>query len=61
MDFANLFKKTLKFLRAKKKLIKLVWIDKKSDQIEDLIDKCKKNTQIGFATNYFTLLFESPF
>lgn len=33
-----------KLLQAKKKLIDLVQIDKKSDQTENLIDKCEKKT-----------------
>lgn len=61
MDFADLLKKALKILGAKKKLVDLVWTDKKSDWIENLIDKCEKKTQISFATNYSTFLSKSAF
>lgn len=59
INFADLLKKALGLLGAKKKLVNLVWIDKKSDQIEDLVDKCKKKTQISSAANYSTILPES--
>lgn len=61
INFANLLKKTLGFLRTKKKLVDLVQIANKSDQIEDLVNKCEKKTQISFVTNYFTLLPKSAF
>lgn len=44
MDFANLLKKALELLEAKKKLIDLVQRDKKSNRIEEFIDKCEKKT-----------------
>lgn len=44
MDFANLLKKALELLEAKKKLIDLVQRDKKSNRIEELINKCEKKT-----------------
>ena len=46
---------------AKKKLVDLVWIDKKSDRIEDLVDKCEKKTRISSAANYSIPLPESAF
>ncbi|MCJ1348653.1 hypothetical protein MMC31_006886, partial [Peltigera leucophlebia] len=61
MDFADLLKKALGLLGAKKKLVDLVRTDKKSNRIEDLVDKCEKKTQISSATNYFTPLPESAF
>ena len=61
MDFADLLKKALGLLRAKKKLVNLVWTDKKSNWIKDLVDKCKKKTQISSAANYPTPLPESIF
>lgn len=61
INFADLLKKAIKFLKAKKKLIDLVWINKKSNRIEDLVDKCEKKTQIGSVINYFTFLLESAF
>lgn len=39
IDFADLLKKALALLEAKKKLVDLVWTDKKSDQIENLMIK----------------------
>ena len=38
MDFADLLKKALGLLGAKKKLVDLVCTDKKSNCIEDLVD-----------------------
>ena len=61
MDFADLLKKALGLLGAKKKLVDLVRTDKKSDQIEDLVDKCEKKTRISSATNYSAPLPESAF
>lgn len=61
MEFANLLKKALGLLGVKKKLVDLVLTDKKSDQIEDLVDKYKKKTRISFAANYFALLPKSAF
>lgn len=61
MDFADLLKKALGLLGAKKKLVDLVRMDKKNDRIEDLVDKCEKKTQISSATNYFNPLPESAF
>lgn len=56
MDFINLLKKALGLLGAKKKLVDLVCIDKKTDHIEDLIDKYEKNIQISSAINHSTFL-----
>ena len=61
MDFADLLKKALGLLGAKKKLVDLVRTDKKSDRIEDLVDKCEKKTRISSAANYSTPLPESAF
>lgn len=61
MDFVNLLKKALGLLGAKKKLVDLVWTDKKSDQIKDLVDKYEKKTQISSAANYSTFLPKSVF
>ena len=58
MDFANLLKKALGLLGAKKKLVDLVRTDKKSDRIEDLVDKCEKKTRISSAANYSTPLYD---
>lgn len=58
---ADLLKKILGLLKAKKKLVNLVQIDKKSNYIDDLIDKYKKKTQISYAANYSTFLFKSAF
>lgn len=56
IDFAYLLKKCLKLLKTKKILVELVWIDEKSNQIKDLVDKCKKKISISSIINYFTLL-----
>lgn len=61
INFADLLKKALKLLRAKKKLVDLVQTDEKSNRIEDLIDKCEKKTRISFAANYSTPLPNSTF
>ena len=52
IDFADLLKKALGLLGAKKKLVDLVWTDKKSKWIEDLVDKYEKKTRISSVTNY---------
>ena len=59
MDFADLLKKALGLLRAKKKLVDLVCTNKKSDYIENLVEKYETKTQISSAVNYSTLLPES--
>lgn len=61
MDFADLLKKALGLLGAKKRLVDLVRTDKRSDQIEDLVDKCEKKTRISSAINYSTPLPDSAF
>ena len=61
IDFADLLKKALGLLGAKKMLVELVCTDKKSDCIEDLVKKYKTKSQISFAINYSTSLPESAF
>lgn len=61
MDFTDLLKKAFELLGTKKKLVDLVRTNKKTDRIEDLIDKCKKNNQICSAINHSTPLPESTF
>lgn len=61
MDFADLLKKDLRLLGAKKKLVDLVRTDKRSDRIEDLVDKCEKKTRISSAFSYSTPLPDSAF
>lgn len=61
MDFDNLLKKALELLKAKKKFRNLVWTNKKSGRIENLVDKCEKKTQISFAKNYSIFLSEFAF
>ena len=61
MDFTDLLKKALGLLGAKKKLVDLVCTDKRMNRIEDLVDKCEKNTRISSAINHSTLLPESAF
>lgn len=56
IDFVDLLKRALRLLSTKKKLIDLVWTDKKSDQIEDLVNKYKRKAQINSVTNYSVLL-----
>ena len=48
-------------MKAKKKLVDLVWTDKKSYQIDDLVEKCEKKTRISSIANYSTLLSKSIF
>lgn len=64
MEFANLLKKALGLLGAKKKLVDLFWTDNKSDRIKDLVNKCEVKTQISLATHYFVplpaLAFQPP-
>lgn len=54
-------KKLLKLLEAKNKLVDLVQIDKKSNQIKDLFDKCKKKTWINSTINHSISLSKSAF
>lgn len=61
MNFADLLKKALGPLGAKKKLVDLVWTDKKSDWIKDLVDKCENKIRISSAINYSTPLPDSVF
>lgn len=61
IDFINLLKKGLRLLETKKKLVDLVWMDNKSDRIENLIDKYEKKTQISSATKYSIFLPHSTF
>lgn len=61
MDFADLLKKALELLGVKKKLVNLVWIDKKSDKIEDLVNKYEVKTQICSPANFSASLPASAF
>lgn len=61
MDFADLLKKALGLLGAKERLVDLVRTDKKTDRIEDLVDKCDTKTRISSGANYSTPLPESAF
>lgn len=56
IDFADLLKKALGLLGAKKKLVDLVWTDKKSNRIEDLVNKYEIKTQINSTANYSSFL-----
>ncbi len=48
MEFTNLLKKSLRLLGAKKQMVDIARTDKKSDRIEDPVDKCKKKLKNRF-------------
>ncbi len=47
MDFTDLLEKALGLLGAKNQMVNIVRNDKRSDRIEDLVDKCEKKSRIG--------------
>lgn len=47
----------MKLLEANKKLVSLVQIEKKCQEVEDLVEKCNYKTCIGSTQNY---LFTQP-
>ena len=47
MDFEDLLKKVIGLLEAKKKLASMVQVEKKSQGVEDLIEKCNQRTCIS--------------
>ena len=51
MDFDDLLKKAMKLSAAKKKLASMVQIEKKSQEIEDFVEKCNHKTHINFIPN----------
>ena len=51
MDFDNLLKKAMGLLRAKKKRASVVQVEKKGQEIENLVEKCNYKTRISFTTN----------
>ena len=60
MDFVDLLKKALGLLGAKKKLVDLVRIDKKSDRIENLVEKCKTKTWLSIILPLYLNLHFNP-
>lgn len=55
IKFDNLFKKIIKLLEAKKKLVSLVYIEKKVQKIEAFIEKCNYKTPISFTSNHLLI------
>ncbi len=51
MDFDDLLKKAMALLGAKKKLASLVQVEKKSQEVEDLVEKCDYKTRISSIPN----------
>ena len=51
MDFDDLLKRDMGLLGAKKKLANLVQVEKKSQKVEDLIEKCDYKTRISPTPN----------
>ena len=51
MDFDDLLKKAMGLLGAKKKLASMVQVEKESQRIEDLVEKCNQRTRISSTPN----------
>ncbi len=47
MDFDDLLKKAMRLLGAKKKLASMVQVEKESQGVEDLVEKCNHRTCIS--------------
>ncbi len=58
IDFDDLSKKTIGLLKAKKKLASLVQVEKKSQEVEDLVEKCDYKTRI--SSTPYRLFMRSP-
>ncbi len=50
-DFDDLLKKAMRLLGAKKKLARIVQVEKNSQEVEDLVEKCNYKTQISSTPN----------
>ena len=62
INFENLLKKTMGLLGAKKKLASIIQVEKKSQGVEDLIEKYNQRIRISSIPNCFiTLLFVSTY
>lgn len=60
-DFDDLLKKAMGLLKAKKRFASIVEILKKSQEVEDLMEKYNHNARISSISNSFiTPLFISP-
>ncbi len=51
IDFDDLLKKVMGLLGAKKKLASMVQVEKESQGIEDLVEKCNQRTRISSTPN----------
>ena len=51
MDFEDLLKKAMGLLGAKKKLASMVQVEKESQGVEDLVEKCNQGTRISSTPN----------
>ena len=51
MNFDDLFKKAMGLLGAKKKLASMVQVEKESQGVEDLVEKCNHRTRINSTPN----------
>ena len=51
IDFDHLLKKAMALLGAKKKLASLVQVEKRSQEVEDLVEKCDYKTRISSIPN----------
>lgn len=60
MDFKNLLKKAMSLLVANKKLASLVQFEKKSQGVENLVEKCNHKTRISFTPNFWVALPSVP-
>ncbi len=58
IDFSDLLKKAMRLLGAKKKLASIVKVEKKSQEVKDLVEKCDYKTHISSTPN--RLLTQSP-
>lgn len=60
MEFADLLKKAIELLRAKKKLACLVHIEKKGQKIENLVEIYDNKTRINSTSNCLFLSLSIP-
>lgn len=57
MDFKDLLKKIMNLLETKKRLAKIIEVEKKSQRIESLIEKCNYKAYISFIPNHLIMLY----
>lgn len=56
MEFDDLLKKAIELLEAKKKLASLIYIEKKGQEVENLVETCNNKTRISSMQTVYSLL-----